>query len=122
MFNDFKKCLFFLTEPVVRFVRINFRNIRHLLHFDITADNLIQAGIIDFDQRHHDGRLWRGKLVKESIKKGAEGCEILMRTLKLQNIDIFDYCVETRREKKVGKNITRANIRKGERRNNCRIT
>lgn len=112
----------FLTDLVVECVTNNFQKIRDSLYFEITADCLQQEGIIDLGQRHRDSRFWRGKLVKESIKKGAEGCEILMRCLQLQGIDIYDDPFMTWKKKRVGKNITRAEIRKGERRNNCRIS
>lgn len=104
----------FLTDPMVECVTINFRRIRESLHFETTVDFLQQEGIIDLGQRPKENRIWRGKLVKESIKKGAEGCRILMRCLAFQGI--YDDCLMTwRKKRREGKNITRAEIRKEER-------
>lgn len=105
--------MLFLTDLLVKCVTINFKKIRDLLHFDITADCLQQEGIIELRQGYHDSRFWRGKLVKESIKRNARGCHILMTCLELQYPNIYVDCLKTwKKKRRVGKNITRADIRK----------
>lgn len=105
----------FLADQTVECVTNNFRKIRDSLHFEITVDFLQQEGIIDLGQRPKENRIWRGKLVKESIKKGERGCSSLMRCLQFQDRNICDDCFMTWRKKREGKNITRAEIRKEER-------
>lgn len=115
--------LFLTVEPVERWVIINFRKIRDSLHYEITVDHLIQEGIIEhFNPRRHDSRLWRGQLVKESIKKGKRACESLMTCIRSQSGELHEYCVMTCNKKLGGKNIIRAEIRKRKGKNSCRIT
>lgn len=82
-------------EQCERCIRINFRYIREMLHFDITLDTLIQEGIFEARQEFKATTVNRGKLVKESIKKGPRACDSLLRCLESQLKEAYDKVVKT---------------------------
>lgn len=65
-----------------------------MLHFDITLDHLRQEGILE-EQGFKENRVHRGKLVKETIRKGPRACESLLRCLESQQKEIHDKVVQT---------------------------
>lgn len=66
-----------------------------MLHFDITLDTLIQEGIFEARQEFKATTVNRGKLVKESIKKGPRACDSLLRCLESQMKEAYDKVVKT---------------------------
>eukprot|EP00105_Crassostrea_gigas_P003583 XP_011416486.1 PREDICTED: uncharacterized protein LOC105320306 [Crassostrea gigas] len=70
-----------------------------MLHFDITLDHLRQEGIFK-EQGFKENRVHRGKLVKETIRKGPRACESLLRCLESQQNGIHDKVVKTLNDRK----------------------
>lgn len=65
-------------------VQMNFRQIREILHFEITVDHLKQEGVLGMEENPEESRIQRGQLVKKSIRKRSWGCESLLRCLNFQ--------------------------------------
>lgn len=66
-----------------------------MLHFDITLDTLVQEGIFEARHEFKETAVNRGKLVKESIRKGPRACECLLRCLESQLKEVYDKAVKT---------------------------
>lgn len=70
-----------------------------MLHFEITLGHLRQEGIFE-EQGFKETRVHRGKLVKESIRKGPRACESMLRCLESQQKEIYDKVVRNWNDRK----------------------
>lgn len=89
----------FLTEECVECVRINFRWIRDQLHFEMTADHLVQNAVISC-AKTPENTIHRGFLVKSAIRKGHRGCESLLRCLETQQKETFEKALKVWTDRK----------------------
>lgn len=94
---------------------MNFRQIREILHFEITVDHLKQEGVLGMEENPEESRIQRGRLVKKSIRKRSWGCESLLRCLNFQLKEHYEKILRDWEKKKGYGKYFKSSKRKRER-------
>ncbi|XP_062569121.1 uncharacterized protein LOC134231209 [Saccostrea cucullata] len=86
-------------ETCLECVRLNFRWIKHNLHFELTAEHLYAQHVIDFIPAQETTKE-RGRLVKSAVKRKEQGCFSLLKHLEDTDEHIFHKALQILKERK----------------------